>query len=133
MLDHEPGVPGAGYEVGYRKPPVSGQFRPGRSGNPKGRRKGSKGFKAIVLGILREKVSVGENGKRRKVTRLEAAALSLSNAIIVKQDLKAASALTQLVNLCGLLEDPREAGAEAISEHELTQIQKLLDQAGVPA
>jgi len=27
----------AAYEVGYGKPPKSGQFKPGRSGNPKGR------------------------------------------------------------------------------------------------
>ena len=27
------------YEVGYKKPPKSGQFQPGKSGNPKGRPK----------------------------------------------------------------------------------------------
>ena len=27
------------YEVGYGKPPVSGRFKPGQSGNPSGRRK----------------------------------------------------------------------------------------------
>jgi hypothetical protein len=26
----------ASYEIGYGKPPVSGRFRPGVSGNPKG-------------------------------------------------------------------------------------------------
>ena len=30
------------YEVGYGKPPKSTQFKPGRSGNPKGRTKGSR-------------------------------------------------------------------------------------------
>ncbi len=29
------------YKVGYRKPPIAGQFRPGNSGNPKGRPKNS--------------------------------------------------------------------------------------------
>ena len=33
---------GVGYDVGYGKPPKSGQFRPGQSGNPGGRPKGRK-------------------------------------------------------------------------------------------
>ena len=33
---------GSGYEVGYGKPPKHSRFRPGKSGNPKGRPKGSK-------------------------------------------------------------------------------------------
>lgn len=32
----------AGYEVGYAKPPAGSRFRPGVSGNPRGRPKGSK-------------------------------------------------------------------------------------------
>jgi hypothetical protein len=30
------------YKVGYRKPPAESQFKPGRSGNPRGRRKGAR-------------------------------------------------------------------------------------------
>ena len=32
----------AAYEVGYGKPPTGSQFKPGRSGNPKGRARGAK-------------------------------------------------------------------------------------------
>lgn len=39
----EDNLPGkAGYEVGYGKPPATHRFQKGQSGNPKGRRKGSK-------------------------------------------------------------------------------------------
>ena len=34
--------PSTGYEVGYAKPPEHTRFQPGRSGNPAGRRKGTK-------------------------------------------------------------------------------------------
>ena len=36
------GQPRSGYEVGYAKPPLATRFAPGRSGNPKGRPRGSK-------------------------------------------------------------------------------------------
>ncbi|MGK7651962.1 DUF5681 domain-containing protein [Roseovarius sp. B08] len=32
----------ADYEVGYAKPPANTRFKPGQSGNPKGRPKGAK-------------------------------------------------------------------------------------------
>ncbi|UYV38371.1 DUF5681 domain-containing protein [Rhodobacteraceae bacterium D3-12] len=34
--------PGSDYEVGYGKPPKATRFKPGRSGNPKGRPRGAK-------------------------------------------------------------------------------------------
>jgi hypothetical protein len=37
-----PRADGADYDVGYGKPPKSGQFRPGKSGNPGGRPKGQR-------------------------------------------------------------------------------------------
>ena len=32
------------YSIGYKKPPLGTRFRPGKSGNPKGRPKGAKSF-----------------------------------------------------------------------------------------
>jgi hypothetical protein len=50
------------YEVGFAKPPKSGQFERGKSGNPKGRPKGSKNFATVVLRECRQRVRV--NGPR---------------------------------------------------------------------
>ena len=41
-LDAENGMPNRPYEVGYGKPPAETSFVKGKSGNPKGRPKGSK-------------------------------------------------------------------------------------------
>ena len=51
------------YDVGYGKPPVSTQFKPGTSGNPKGRRKGAKN-KLPGLGEERLKTLVVEEAYR---------------------------------------------------------------------
>ena len=41
--------------VGYGRPPVNRQFKPGQSGNPRGRPKGSKNFATIFAEALKKK------------------------------------------------------------------------------
>lgn len=50
------------YEVGYRKPPKKTQFKPGQSGNPKGRSKGTKNLKTDLMEELKERITLRENG-----------------------------------------------------------------------
>jgi hypothetical protein len=40
------------YEIGHGRPPKSTRFQPGKSGNPSGRPKGSKGLKALLMDEL---------------------------------------------------------------------------------
>jgi hypothetical protein len=67
------------YDVGYGRPPRGGQFKPGSSGNPSGRPKGSRSVSAILAKALQEKVVVTERGRRREISKLEAAAKQLAN------------------------------------------------------
>jgi hypothetical protein len=70
---------GAGYAVGYGKPPSHSRFKPGASGNPNGRPKGSLNLATVLQKALRERVTITENGKRRKITKLEATMKQLTN------------------------------------------------------
>jgi hypothetical protein len=68
-----------GERVGYRRPPVGTRFRPGQSGNPRGRPKGARNLSTVVAAALSERVAVNENGRRRRITKLEAAVKQLVN------------------------------------------------------
>jgi hypothetical protein len=93
------------YEAGFRKPPRHGQFKPGHSGNPKGRPKGAKNLATLLGRTLSERVLVTENGRRRSISKLEAAVKVLVN--------KAASGdakfMHQLLALVHLVEGRPEA------------------------
>ena len=68
-----------GDDVGYKKPPKSGQFQKGTSGNPKGRPKGSENLASIVLQESRKQVQMKGPGGSRKVTKLEATVIQMVN------------------------------------------------------
>jgi hypothetical protein len=80
-MTHEPPESGAAdeYQVGYRHPPHKTRFRPGESGNPRGRPKGARNLAAVVAATLSERVAVNENGRRKRITKLEAAVKQLVN------------------------------------------------------
>jgi hypothetical protein len=67
------------YVVGYRRPPKATQFAAGKSGNPKGRPKGSRSVGAVLKDILQQKIAVTENGKTRRIPALEVMLRRLAN------------------------------------------------------
>lgn len=59
------------YEVGYCRPPVSGQIKPGEVRNPRGRG-GAPNFNTIVLKAMHDKLTVRTADGEKKVKRVEA-------------------------------------------------------------
>ena len=71
----------ASFDVGYRKPPKAGQFRKGRSGNPRGRKLGEENFLSIFKRLATRPVKVNDGEKVRTMSFAEA---------IIRQNYKAA-------------------------------------------
>lgn len=62
---------GAQGSIGYGRPPRHSQFKPGQSGNPRGRPKGSKSRATILRRILNEKISFREGDRMKRVSKYE--------------------------------------------------------------
>ena len=61
------------YSVGKGRPPKEFQWKPGQSGNPTGRTKGTKNAATLAKAALRRKVTGTINGVKRKMTVLDVA------------------------------------------------------------
>jgi len=83
-------------DVGYGLPPIKNQFKPGESGNKKGRPKGTKNTVTILNEILNSKVMVTDNDKKMKMSR-RGVILTQTVSKAMKGDLKAVGILFPLM------------------------------------
>lgn len=82
--------------VGYGSPPEHSRYKPGCSGNPRGRPKEAKSNKAFVEKHLHENVTIREQGRERVCTKLEAGLLLMA-ARYAKADPKVFEMVNQLL------------------------------------
>ncbi|MGA8215725.1 MAG: DUF5681 domain-containing protein [Candidatus Sulfotelmatobacter sp.] len=104
-------------QVGYRHPPETTRFKKGQSGNPKGRRKGSLNVSTVFAQTLREKVVVNENGRRKTMTKFEAAIKQFVNKA-ASGDLRALQLLLSLSREAETRESQPKPNSLALSESD---------------
>ena len=113
-----------GYEVGFGKPPKANQFKPGQSGNPKGRPRGTKNLATDLREELLERIPVTVDGVPRKITKQRALIKSIFGKA-AKGDPRAALTLIRLIQSIEPSQAPApetealSAEDEAILEHFL--------------
>ena len=110
-------------DVGYGKPPRSTQFKPGQSGNPKGRPRGTRNLSTDLKDELKTLVNVREGGKEKKVSKQQAMIMGVL-AKAMGGDIKAANTVIEL--LLRLHEHEQDhAEAEPLSPEELELLRGL--------
>jgi len=117
--------------LGYRRPPKHSRFRPGQSGNPRGRPPGVKSLSDIVRKIIGQKVTVTENGRARRVPRLEGILLRAASEAS-RGDGRALRLLLQLTERYG--ESPQTgAEHETIVAEDIAILRRYLPDLDVPS
>ena len=100
------------HSVGYGKPPVASRFKPGASGNPNGRPRGSKNLKTLIRQAMTARISIQEGSSSRRVSKIEGVVLrQLQSAL--KGDDRSAMAIIKMATQMGFLEEPDSNLAEA--------------------
>jgi hypothetical protein len=114
-----------GKDVGYCSPPKGPRFKPGQSGNPKGRPRGSLNLTTVLAGELGERITVRENGRSLRVSK-QLALLKTLIAKALQGDVKAiGTVLTLSARLFG---DADERDDTSLDREELAILRKYAPQ-----
>ena len=124
------------YKVGFGRPPRHTQFKPGQSGNPAGRPKGTKNLRTDLGEELAEKITVTEGGRQLVISKQRAMLKSLL-AKAMKGETAAARALISLI--VGLeqadAQEPREQplpaeDREILEAYRQQLLEEITDEGG---
>lgn len=94
------------YSPNYRKPPKDGQYKPGQSGNRRGRPKTpTPGFDELVRAELSSIVEIRQNGKMKRIRKLD---LIVKQAIdqAAKGNIRFLKLLTEISAFREIMESP---------------------------
>ncbi|MGV6872573.1 DUF5681 domain-containing protein [Pseudochelatococcus sp. B33] len=134
-LEAEAASPAPAYEVGYGRPPRHSRFKPGQSGNPKGRKRGTRNTGTLLQEILDEKIVVREGDREKKITRKEAWFRQLTNKAL-KGDARATTALFGILRDLGHMERepnaPNDDARKQLNESDRAIMQRLFPNGVLP-
>lgn len=124
------------YKVGYGKPPAHSRFKPGQSGNPKGRPRKAGPSAERILSILDEPVRVRKGNTIRKMSPFEVTVRQIVGKAL-KGDIKAA---VEFVKMCErykvVVTDapmPTSGVVEVPAHVPWDEATKLIETEGVPS
>ena len=110
------------YDVGYGKPTKHSRFKPGQSGNPKGRPKRARNFKTDLREELEAPITITEGGQSRVVSR-QAALIKRTTEKALNGDLRAVEMLVKWVGI-HLLEDPEALAKQPMAQEDLALLER---------
>src|ERR1700730_17229588 len=115
------------YAVGYGRPPIGSRFKPGTSGNAKGRPQGRKNLKTLIRQAMTAKISVQEGSSTRRVSKIVGVVLRQLQSALKGND-RAAMAVVKMAIQMGFLEEADSNPAEAadLSAADEQILQQLL-------
>jgi Family of unknown function (DUF5681) len=99
-------------DVGYGKPPKATRFRKGRSGNPRGRRRGDENLLAVFKRMASKRIKIKEGERWRTITMADAIIRQNYHAAL-KRDQIAMGNIIRLAEESGELidrTDPKQVG-----------------------
>lgn len=122
--DDKLGMGEPNYDVGYGRPPSRTRFKPGQSGNPKGKKKGSRSATTIIAGILNETIQVKTSRGIRKMTKLEAATHATMNEAM-KGNRRAFEQLLKMARDVGIVSGVAET-IDAVAMEQLVAEDRII-------
>jgi len=110
------------YKIGYGKPPKANQFKKGKSGNPKGRPRGSLNLATDLADELGEQIIVREDSRPRRMSKQRALIKSLM-AKALQGDVRASAAILALYGR--LITEAPEGRDQGIDAQELQTLRRF--------
>jgi transposase len=113
---------------GYKRAPGNGRFKPGASGNPSGRPKGSRNLRTELKEVMSETVVIRKNGKTKSVRSIKAIFMRLRQ-MAIEGDLRAIVKLIHTEITLNPVTSTEDAPEEILPENDKAIIAAFLQDA----